>query len=267
MTESPQKESVILCEGYHDRAFWAGWLEHLGCTDPGRPPGSAGRVAVLDPWGHQVTRGQFGYHSKSGKFIRIFPCEGDRKKVLREARSRLDEERQRLRQQAAESRLARLVLNVDPDVNADGTSAQTGFRHQDLWAVVQEYDPSAAKDEHGDFALFDSRILVSLVRWETSDQPGGGLPNQQTLERLACAAVVAAYPARGTAVQNWLDSRPDGLKAGPKEFAWSHMAGWYAEFGCEPFYRNLWRDKRVVAELRSRLAQCGAWRVAEASAD
>ncbi|MDT7815668.1 MAG: hypothetical protein QOJ42_5584 [Acidobacteriaceae bacterium] len=31
-------ESVILCEGYHDRAFWDGWLRYLGCSDPGVPP-------------------------------------------------------------------------------------------------------------------------------------------------------------------------------------------------------------------------------------
>lgn len=28
-------ESCIVCEGYHDRAFWAGLLLHLGCIDPG----------------------------------------------------------------------------------------------------------------------------------------------------------------------------------------------------------------------------------------
>jgi len=44
-------ESVILCEGYHDRAFWAGWLLHLGCTDPGLPSaGKATRTPIFDPW-------------------------------------------------------------------------------------------------------------------------------------------------------------------------------------------------------------------------
>ena len=262
MTESAQEESVILCEGYHDRAFWAGWLEHLGCNDPGRPPGRTGRIDVLDPWGDKVTGGQYGYRSESAKFIRVFPCGGDRRRVLREARNRLNEEQQRL-QQGAEPRLARLILNVDPDVNADGTSTQTGFRHQDLRAVVQEYDPSAADGENGSLALFDGAILVSLIRWEASDPVADGVPNQQALERLVCAALRAAYPDRGPAVQKWLDSRPNGQEAGPKEYGWSYMAGWYAEHGCEDFYRNLWRDGRVVAELQSRLNECGAWRVAE----
>ena len=24
---------VVLCEGYDDRAFWKGWLQHLGCKE------------------------------------------------------------------------------------------------------------------------------------------------------------------------------------------------------------------------------------------
>lgn len=260
-------ESVILCEGYHDRAFWAGWLEYLGCINLRQPPGATKPVRVADPCGRDVTGGQFGYNSKSDKFIRIFPCEGDRKKVLREARDRLDEDRQRLQQGASEPRLARLMLNIDPDVNANGTSVKTGFRREDLRAVAKEYDPSVAENEQGDLALFDGRILVSLIRWEAPDAILEGVPNRQTLERVVCAALVAAYPRRGPAVHQWLKSRPNPPPDSPKESAWSHMAGWYAEFGCEAFYRQVWGDDRVVAELKSRLAECGAWRIAEALAE
>jgi len=267
MKESPQTESVILCEGYHDRAFWAGWLEHLGCSRPpdvGEKPGS-GRV--FDPWGREVNGGQYGYRSKTHKFIRIVPCRGDRKRVLREADRRLKEERQRVEQRAAESQLARLILNVDPDVTADGTSVRTGFRFEDLQQRLRKHDSDLVEDRPGDLALFRGAVLISLIRWEATDQVADGLPNQQTLERLVCAALTAAYPDRGPAVKRWLDSRPDGPVAGPKEFGWSYMAGWYAEFGCEGFYRNLWLDGRVVTELKSRLAECRAWRVAEALAD
>jgi len=45
------------------------------------------------------------------------------------------------------------------------------------------------------------------------------------------------------------------------------MAGWYAEQGCEAFYRVVWTDANVVSELESRLRQCGAWRIAEALAE
>ncbi len=250
-------ESVILCEGYHDRAFWAGWLQYLGCINLRQPSGATEPVRVKDPWGKAVTGGQFGYDSRGHRFIRISPC-GDRREVLREARNRLDQERQRHQQGASEVRLARLVLNIDPDVNANGTSMKTGFRRQDLRTMVQEYDPSVAENEQGDFALFDARVLVSLVRWEAPDAILNGIPNQQTLERVVCAALIAAYPARGPAVHQWLQSRPNPPPKNPKESAWSYMAGWYAKFGCEAFYQQLWADTRVAAELKSRLIECDA---------
>ena len=82
------------------------------------------------------------------------------------------------------------------------------------------------------------------------------------LERLACAALAAAYPARAAPVHNWLNARPAPPGVDPKEHAWSYMAGWYAEHGCEAFYSNLWNDPRVVAELDTRLRSSGAWQIA-----
>ena len=49
-------EAVVLCEGFHDRAFWAGWLLRLGCTDPGLLPDGTRRL-VLDPWNKIVADG------------------------------------------------------------------------------------------------------------------------------------------------------------------------------------------------------------------
>ena len=68
-------------------------------------------------------------------------------------------------------------------------------------------------------------------------------------------------------MQGWLDSRPSAPDAGPKEFAWSYMAGWNAEHGCEAFYRLLWEDAEVAGQLESRLREAGAWRLAEALAE
>jgi acetyl-CoA carboxylase alpha subunit len=48
-----------------------------------------------------------------------------------------------------------------------------------------------------------------------------------------------------------------------KEFAWSHMAGWYAELGPEAFYSHLWKNADVAAELTKRLKETSAWRIAE----
>ncbi|NQU21684.1 MAG: hypothetical protein HQ567_10400 [Candidatus Nealsonbacteria bacterium] len=260
-------ESVVLCEGFHDRAFWAGWLEHLGCTNLGQASGNTGRIVVTDPSGNRVTGGQFAFRSASDKFVRLVPCRGDARRVRRKARLRLDEERQRFQQEASTPRLTRLVLNVDTDVDVVDTSAKTGFRLQDLGSLVDELDPSATNNEQGDFLLFDRRTTVSLVRWEAAGDATDGVPSQQTLERLVCSALMAAYSDRGPAVQQWLDGRPAGSAPGPKEFAWSYMAGWYAKFGCEGFYKELWRDDPVAEHLKVRLKESGAWRVAEALAE
>ena len=39
-------ESVILCEGFHDRAFWDGWLTFLHCNSDGFKPGTPGFPAA-----------------------------------------------------------------------------------------------------------------------------------------------------------------------------------------------------------------------------
>src|SRR5207247_4429675 len=108
-------ESVILCEGYHDRAFWKGWFSFLGCSDPGQPPtGKSGRILILDPWNTSVTGGQYAFLSKSAHFIRVVPCLG-KTEILPAARLRLRER--------TSKPLVRLVINVDPDVAAAITPA------------------------------------------------------------------------------------------------------------------------------------------------
>lgn len=115
----------------------------------------------------------------------------------------------------------------------------------------------------GNIEVDGGATMVALIRWETNDPPAPSVPDQQTLERLVSAALAAAYPPRAKAVQDWLDARPNPPQPDPKEHAWSHMAGWYAEHGCEHFYANLWRDADVARELESRLRSSGAWRIAE----
>jgi len=242
-------ETLILCEGYHDRAFWAGWLAHLGCSTDGFSPNSPG-YPRQDPWGGKIGGGQFAFTSPSGHFLRVVPCQG-KDKLRPAARARLRERQTKT--------LARLILNVDPDTDAASSTPPAGIRAQDVLTLAREFDPAAQILPNGDIHLEGGATKVSLVRWEATDPPAPGLPNQQTLERLACAAVVAAYPARAGAVQSWLDARPAAPAAGPKEHAWSYMAGWYGEHGCQDFYENLWRDPRIVEELQSRLLAAGAW--------
>lgn len=252
-------ESVILCEGYYDRAFWAGWLLHLGCVDPGLPPaGSTTRRTIRDPWNDPVTGGQFAYYSKSGRFLRVMPC-GGRSMIVPIALRRLGQRGTRA--------LERLVLNIDPDVPAGGTSiGPTGLRQQDVLQHVQQIDPGASLNADGNIEVDGGATIVALIRWETNDPPAPGLPDQQTLERLVCAALAAAYPPRAKPVQDWLDARANPPPPDPKEHAWSYMAGWYAGHGCDDFYANLWRDPNLLSELEHRLRSSGAWQIAETAA-
>jgi hypothetical protein len=252
-------ESVIYCEGYHDRAFWAGWLAHLGCVDPGVPPaGRTGRLTIYDPWNTPVSGGQYAYHSQSRRFIRVVPCHG-KSNIRPLVNNRL--------QQRITKALTRLVINIDSDVTASGARVgPSGLQRHDVEQLVRTFDPGAGVNAAGEITLDGGATIVSLVRWEVSDPPARGLPDQQTLERLVSAALAAAYPPRAASVQNWLDTRPTPPGADPKEHAWSYMAGWYAEHGCEAFYLNLWKDPRVVAELQTRLLSSGAWQIAVALA-
>jgi len=256
-------ESVVLCEGYHDREFWAGWLEHLGLTDPGLRPGRTERVPIFDPWKKKVAGGQFGFLSPTDHFVRIVPCHGDIRRIKETAaRDWLDSAAKEQRQGAGESRLRRLVLSIDSDVNIDEPDIGKGFVLTDLCSWLWQFDRSAELVEGGEVLLFGGAMAVSLVRWEAEDSMRG-VPSKQTLERLVCAAIVAAYPERAEPVHRWLESRPNAPEAGPKEFAWSHMAGWYAEFGSATFYRKLWNEPAVAVQLQSRLEACGVWQVAE----
>lgn len=247
-------ESMVLCEGYHDRAFWTGWLLHLRCVDPGAPLRGQARARVVDPWDTEVERGDYAFDAPRGGFIRVRPC-GGKDEVCRAARIRLG--------QRATKPLAALLVSVDADRNADRTpNRQRTLSPEAVGKIVREADPGAAED--AGVLVMGGGTKVHLLRWEAGDPPSPALPNQQTLERLVCAALLAAYPHRGEAVSRWLESRPKAPEAGPKEHAWSHMAGWYAEHGCQDFYRCLWDDPRVAAELRSRLEACGAWQVVAA---
>src|SRR2546427_9513354 len=126
-------ESLVLCEGYHDRAFWAGWLTYLGCTDEGFRPGTKGYPAP-DPWGGKVSGGKYAYHSKTGAFLRVVPC-GGKTAILPEAHLRLT--------QRVSRTLVRLVINIDPDVPVSGAGAgATGLRRQDVLQAVRQLDSS-----------------------------------------------------------------------------------------------------------------------------
>jgi hypothetical protein len=246
-------ESVIFCEGFHDRAFIKGWLHYLGCTDPGAPsPGVSTRGVVADPWGGKVTRGRFAFHTPRGHFVQVCPCGGKTNIVPLL--------RQRLKKHNTEP-VRRIIAIEDSDLPA--TDAAGVATRGSVEAVVKDFDAAAAKNALGEWQLYGGTVGVSLVLWDIADPPVDGVPNLQTLERLVSSAICAAHPGRGTAVQDWLASRPNPPPSGVKEFAWSHMAGWYASLGGEAFYSGLWDDPSIVAEMENRLRASGAWALIE----
>ncbi|MBT9588746.1 hypothetical protein IV102_35760 [bacterium] len=83
-----------------------------------------------------------------------------------------------------------------------------------------------------------------LMRWESP--AGMDLPKQQTLERLICTALRQHHPDRLSQVDAWL--QPEMTTSG-KSFAWSYMAKWQPQDGCDRFFEALWLDKPVAETL------------------
>lgn len=239
-------ESVILCEGYDDRAFLAEWLTQQRCCEQ-----------RTDLNGKKVEGGNFGFRSLEGGFIRIVDCKGD-EGVIKQLRDRI--------QGKAGSGFRKLVVCLDADVPVP-TDGSTGFTAQNLLREVQQLVATAKLNADGDVEIPGSgsaSSTVSLLRWEAKEDGAADvLPAKQTLERLVCAALVAVHPDRGQAVAAWLEGKPGTTPGRVKEFAWSHMAGWYADKGCAHFYRHVWQDAAIAEQLELRLRTAGAWEVIE----
>lgn len=238
-------QHVILCEGYDDRAFWAGLLLHAGMRDLSVRPGSTRRQRVEDPWGRPVTQGQFGYGTASGAFVRLHACDGGENVPPTAA--------QYFKGHPTHP-VGTLLVNID----ADDTIAAPSTRARDIViGLVKSAGGPPQPDASGAYTAKD--VTVRPVVWTCADPDVPGLPAQQTLERLVAAAIIAAYPARGPCVRDWLAAAPHG-GGSHKNYAMSYYAKWYAsERGPDDFYRELWNDPRVAAELIARLRASGAW--------
>jgi hypothetical protein len=233
-------ESIVLCEGFRDRAFWAGWLTRRGFAE-----------RRVDPWGKNVTRGQFGF-AVGQRFLRVLPAQGD-EGVLQTIEPSLAGRSTRP--------LDWLVVNVDSDAPDDDDGSRRAARVESVVARFHKVGP-LKETGPAQYALEDGTRL-GIVIWEASDAPHAELPAKQTLERLVCAATREVYPARAKAVAEWLAGRPEPEGGGcdpkhAKAFAWSHMAGWYSEHECDDFYQHVWRDDRLAAALEARLKGPGA---------
>lgn len=243
-----ERESIILCEGFHDRAFWKGWLTHLGCRDARIRRSDGTFDSPVDPFGKPVPRGQFAFRSPRGQFIRLQECKGE-KNVRKAARARLEQHKTQA--------LHHLIVNIDLDTAAGDSEAMHTARQK-----LRDWLEGLMSPE-----LRDDGVVAAPVDWSAYDPPSPELPPKQTLERLVCAALREVWPGRARAVAEWLAHRPDPPARDPKEFAWSHMAGWYATDGCDEFYQGIWRDGEVALALTERLRCTGATEAVQALLD
>lgn len=250
-------ESVIVCEGYHDRAFLSGWLQWHGCKGLENKPYRDGKKVK--------GKGQFAFRTPRGGWLRIVPTHGDTK-LFEVAEIELEGRKT--------NPLSRLVIVRDDDstlITPAGEGA-TAFPEPDAqyaslksWAERLGARRVPATD---DFELEGGKqaTRLSFMVWRAPEPASTHLPAQQTLERLVCAAIAEVYGARCGTVEAWLASRqdpPPGEKP-HKSHAASHMAGWFSERGYEGFFGAVWEDPSIRDALLARLAVIRAARVVDA---
>jgi hypothetical protein len=216
---------VILCEGYHDRAFLAGLFEdHLGLEQ-----------LRVDLNGRSITQGQFGYRSRTGSLIIVVPC-GGVSKIFPAARSRLST--------LPTEPLEMVVLCNDDDRCLTRSECQA--RATDRRQQLQQHIEQLQEDNRS--APFT--VAIESLTW-ACDSKVAYIPSSQCLERLVVGALAETYATRGQSASDWLASRPERPSEGePKAHMWTHMAGWFAGHGCDSFLRQLWSDPQLATAFR-----------------
>lgn len=212
-------QSIVLCEGYHDRAFLKGLATQLGCT-----------LSRLRPGGQRLEGGRFGYTTPRGRFVEVVPCDGvDKMAAQAEQSWKLHQAEQ----------LVALVWCCDEDTAGGAPCHVTADR-------VRQFVRT-----HPDAPVIGAP-------WWCSDAPTAGLPDRNTLERVVCAAWTEAYSYRSAPVAAFLDAEPKGV-ASPKAPFLSHVAKWYPEKGPEATLSQIWNDPALRHPLIRRLQESGAW--------
>lgn len=243
-----EAESIIVCEGYHDRAFLRGWLIARGCED--------WKDKKYPPQNNRSVKGggHYVFRTPTQRWVRIVPVGGDGK-LLGNADTYV--------QEAGSRSIERIVLVWDGD---DAGGAPTASREQSFESWAGRHSAQQINSSP-DFGLVScpSPTRLSLIVWRAQDPSDSQLPDKQTLERLACAAVHEAYPSRCRAVKEWLEARPSPPSSEKlhKAHAASHMAGWFSDRGYEGFFDAVWEDGGVRAALERRLEAIGATRVVD----
>lgn len=239
-------ERVVICEGYHDRAFWAAWLGRLGWES------LRGRTHLYDG---QVGGRQYAFRRSSAQgfdHLRLVPGDGD-VEIFKIASDELS---------ARHSDRVRFVVTVDSDLLASSTVDAVARRRERFDRVVSTVP--GAKRDGASWTLDEGGTRVDLVVWFSPVPPSTlGVPDQHCLERLVCGAIAAAHPDRAPPVETFLGATPAGPKGDPKSHAWSYMAKWHPQRSFDDFFRAVWADGEIAEHLDAHLAQIGATSVAQ----
>jgi len=232
---SDGSDVLILCEGYDDRSFWKGLLLRMGSVDERKLKGK--RYQKTDV---------YAFRSPGGAVVYVVPAQQSIG-LLELAKDEL--------QSRVEKPFSRMILNLDIDARTVEDARRS------IASTVREVD-GAAVEQASEFLLDGGRTRVAFVPWFLDlPAPLDGVPQQQTLERMVCAALARVYPARAAALAEWIRGRPEPAGKEHKAHAWSFYAGWYTRHGTGFFYESIWKDASVAAELESMLRASGVWRI------
>lgn len=253
-------QAIVLCEGYHDRAFLKGWLAHLGWWSPQT---AEERSEVRDERG-KAAAGQFILQKPRGgpAHVRIMPraqAEGETESV-EASRQSLFRLGTTLADTAAKP-VDHLVCVVDSDAKVGHSSPSS--------AVEQSFRATFGLGKQPTVRAPRSGRLVSLVCWHSRGVVSAtdGLPTKHTLELVVCEAISQAHPDRQPVVSDFMAAAPlaDATSDGRvKEHAWAYMAKWSGTHGCDEFYQAIWEDPTVARALEANLKAMGAWDVISA---
>jgi hypothetical protein len=245
-------EVLVLVEGYDDRAFWAGYLQQVrGCVASVDLDDE--RKRALGPEGKRLlaqAKGTYTYVTPSNeRVVRVVPYQ--EQPGMQSPMWTLFDEAITGRATRPERTLAGVVVCRDDDGLAGDKP-----RHERVHLLERLRRLGEAPSTEGDHAVRVSGVTVVLsVTWWCDDPARAELPDKQTLERVACAALVDVVPHRVASARAWLAGRPDPSDpaADHKASAGALWAGWHARDGWSVFFEQLWASPGARDALLQRL--------------
>ncbi|MGC9259712.1 MAG: hypothetical protein ACP5I8_06475 [Phycisphaerae bacterium] len=260
---------LILCEGYDDRSFLAGFLQHhCRCTEP----------AIADRRPSKYGKGAYIFSAAGGSHeIHVLPCQSVGQ-VWRSFKSNIG-----AIASGVHPEIDFLTIFTDHDTVPDGQESVVASNSPPFikpGSIKELLDGAKIKYREGgsqdipDWQIDKvdkSQCAVALLHVRTHDLASRpGLPSKQTLERLVCHAIAKAHPDRSNTVTDWLASRQNPPtrtdRQESKEHAYSYLAGWYASDGCDYFFRHIWEQADIREYLIQEMRQTGVLQALESMA-